>query len=551
MRRILVIPLLALILGASCTRIGAASQFREAESLLAASPDSALTLLERVRPEGLSVRDRARHTLLSARAFAGTYGFYDVSAEPDLVAAAEYLDRRGSRTEAMQAWTCLGRTQMAAEAWGRAIVSLSRAERIARSLKDYAALGAICNDMAGTYAASYTLPLAARKHYEAIDAFTRAGDEASVRAGLLAYGNDFRALGQMEEAGTVFRSVLSSAHEAADTLTQVRALEALAGLAVEGTEQDPDLAVDLLERVSGPLRSRLSCEDMGVLAYAWSLKGMRGYSLYWLRLASANAETPAQRADYEFRRYQIESRAGHYEEALSALEQVTDYTNRTDARQGAVTSQLDFLAEQERLEAGRARTSRMSFWALVLLIAGIGASLIWYAKARRLQQERFRSEQQAERERYMALAEDLQAQLSRMKEKDRAPAVPKLDVLERLCEQYYVYEGTDNLQPKVMKEVRSIVDGLRNDPKVQRDLERSLDRSADNVMTRLRTAFPAWKEEDYRLYAFAAAGFSSTTMSLLVEKDKPYVYNRIYRIKGRIQASDLPDKDFFLEKLGK
>ena len=151
----------------------------------------------------------------------------------------------------------------------------------------------------------------------------------------------------------------------------------------------------------------------------------------------------------------------------------------------------------------------------------------------------------------MSLAEDLQAQLSRMKDKDRGPAVPKLDVLERLCEQYYVYEGTDNLQPKVMKEVRAIVDGLRSDPKVLRDLEQSLDRSADGLMTRLREAFPAWKDEDYRLYAFAAAGFSSTTMSLLIEKDKPYVYNRIYRLKGRISASGCPDKDFFLSALRK
>ena len=40
-------------------------------------------------------------------------------------------------------------------------------------------------------------------------------------------------------------------------------------------------------------------------------------------------------------------------------------------------------------------------------------------------------------------------------------------------------------------------------------------------------------------------------MSLLLEKDKPYIYNRIYRLKGRIGTSDSPDKDFFLEIMGK
>ena len=68
-------------------------------------------------------------------------------------------------------------------------------------------------------------------------------------------------------------------------------------------------------------------------------------------------------------------------------------------------------------------------------------------------------------------------------------------------------------------------------------------------MTRLRQAFPKWKEEDFHLYAYTASGLSSTTIATLLEKDKPYVYNRLYRLKSRIQSSDLPDKEFFLEQI--
>ena len=69
--------------------------------------------------------------------------------------------------------------------------------------------------------------------------------------------------------------------------------------------------------------------------------------------------------------------------------------------------------------------------------------------------------------------------------------------------QYYVYEGTDNLQPKILKEVKSIVEGLRSDKKVQKVLENMLDQTLDNVMTRLRGDFPAWKEDDFRLFSFS------------------------------------------------
>ena len=35
----------------------------------------------------------------------------------------------------------------------------------------------------------------------------------------------------------------------------------------------------------------------------------------------------------------------------------------------------------------------------------------------------------------------------------------------------------------------------------------------------------------------------------LLEKDKPYVYNRLYRLKSRISSSDAPDKELFLSLL--
>jgi hypothetical protein len=68
-------------------------------------------------------------------------------------------------------------------------------------------------------------------------------------------------------------------------------------------------------------------------------------------------------------------------------------------------------------------------------------------------------------------------------------------------------------------------------------------------MTRLRAAFPKWKEEDFLLYLFTASGFSSTTISTLLEKDKPYVYNRVYRLKERIKSADTTDKELFLSCL--
>jgi len=182
----------------------------------------------------------------------------------------------------------------------------------------------------------------------------------------------------------------------------------------------------------------------------------------------------------------------------------------------------------------------------VLLLFAILATLVLYFRARRIQAEKQLMAEREEAERTMSIAEDLQSRLHALESGADAGA----DMLDRLCEQYYVYEGTSNLQPRILKEVRSIVEGLRSDPAEQKKLEDKLNGRYDNVMLRLRAAFPSLKEEDYLLYLFTASGFSSTTVSTLLGREKPQVYNRLYRLKERIKASGEADARFFLEVLG-
>ena len=186
--------------------------------------------------------------------------------------------------------------------------------------------------------------------------------------------------------------------------------------------------------------------------------------------------------------------------------------------------------------------------ALALLITAILATLVLYFWARKAQLEKQLLEEREENERILSAAEDLKARLGVLEKSDKKQA---LDALDRLCEQYYIYEGTENLHPKILREVRSIVEGLRSDPAVQKNLEQTLNARYDGVVEQLRAEFPKWKEEDYLLYVFAASGFSSTTISTLLEKDKPYVYNRLYRIKERIRTSDTTHRAHLLACLEK
>lgn len=185
---------------------------------------------------------------------------------------------------------------------------------------------------------------------------------------------------------------------------------------------------------------------------------------------------------------------------------------------------------------------------IALLAAAILATLVLYLWARKVQTEKQLILQREENDRLLSSAEELRQRLGAMVKSDKKKG-SAFDALDRLCEQYYIYEGTENLQPRIIKEVRSIVEGLRSDSSVQKNLEQSLSAKYPGVMTRLRADFPKWKEEDYLLWLFCASGFSSTTICTLLEKEKPYIYNRIYRLKERIKNSDTTDKELYMSLL--
>ena len=121
------------------------------------------------------------------------------------------------------------------------------------------------------------------------------------------------------------------AHQAADTLLEAACLEAYAALCLETSRQDPELAISMLARKANELKCPLTCEDRGMLAYAYALTGNTAEASEWIAKALQTAETPAERAQVKFREYQVASRSGDTSSALAALEEVMDHINSVES----------------------------------------------------------------------------------------------------------------------------------------------------------------------------------------------------------------------------
>jgi tetratricopeptide (TPR) repeat protein len=308
----------------------------------------------------------------------------------------------------------------------------------------------------------------------------------------------------------------------------------------------------MLSRVANDLKCPLSSSDMGVLAYAYSLSGKEDEALKWAEKALESSQSSSEKAQADFRLYQIKSRLGYDSQALRSLEAVMEYSNSVEMAslmKSVASSRKDFLDQQHSVTQHRLRSTRLSAAFVLLSLMSVVFAMLGYIRYRKLEAAKLLGEERAETEKYMNIAEDLQAKLktaSKRLPSEKHMSIARFDVLERLCEQYYVYEGTPNLQDKVLKEVKSVIQGLRDDPKMLKGLELMLDRNCGEIVKRLKEQLPKLKEEDTRLFIFAASGFSSTTISTILEKDKGIVYNRIWRLKGKIASSDAHDKDDFL-----
>ena len=488
----------------------------------------------------------------------GDLGYVNTLDADNVAKMAGWFVRRGDDSQKARALYCLGRTQYNDHNYSSAIISYTKALEYAEKAGDPFREGLICLDMARTSGVSGNSADEILYLARASEAFKASGAKEKSQETLLEIGRVQASQGQFGTAEEIFKSVLFDSHEMKDTLLEIRSLEAYASLAVSKDEPDPSLAIDMLGRAANELHYPLTPEDKGILAYSYSLSGNQSEAFRWLSEAKAAVETEEDAADIDFREYQIASRSGDATRALKALERVTEYGNKSQAsslQEAVSASQREYIQGQADIQAEKLRAARLRLLLLALtalLAAGVLFGVYYFYRSK---QERILAEEIAERDRYMSIAEDLRGRLGKAEEilrsaqDDRSVQGPGFEALERLCEQYYIYEGTGNLQPRILKEVKSIVEGLRSDKKVRKNLEDMLDRTKGGVMTLLRSEFPSWKEEDFQLYGFTAAGFSSTTISALMEKEKSVIYNRVWRLKGRISNSSSEHKDFFLRCL--
>lgn len=119
------------------------------------------------------------------------------------------------------------------------------------------------------------------------------------------------------------------------------------------------------------------------------------------------------------------------------------------------------------------------------------------------------------------------------------------NTLNLLCNEYFE-KGDSSLKNTILTEIEKEIHRISGKQGV-RNIQESLDRHLDNIISRLREQLPGLDNNDVTFLSFVYAGFSPRAICLFTGYTIKYYYKKRAVLKERLLSSDAPDRLFFAE----
>ena len=121
--------------------------------------------------------------------------------------------------------------------------------------------------------------------------------------------------------------------------------------------------------------------------------------------------------------------------------------------------------------------------------------------------------------------------------------------IDRLCKDYYQYQGHKSMQRKVAEQLSTMITNLGNDASTLSELRTFANKFTHQLITDLECQIPDLKEGEIKLFLYRVLGFSPAAISLFLGEKIELIYTRKSRLKAKIMSSSATRKNEFLERL--
>lgn len=576
---IFVTVILISLAASSCDR-GAYRELADIESYAAERPDSALQALEKIDASRIRrAKVRARYCLLKSMTLDKNY--IDVTDDSLTLEAVRWYRDHGTDAERAKAYYYHGRVQQNDKDYINAIIAFTNAEKYAGMEEDWLYLGLIYRGMARIYNVTFNSEEELKYSIYASECYRKSDDELHYNYSLnntaIAYNN----LKKFDKAIALCEEVEDRARASNDTILMAASTCTYISALTYKENPDPVRAISMFNYMRDSLRYEPSFETWHDIACAYSQIGEYDTAIQIIEgLRSVCPDNPVAYGQLASVRSKVDYGKFDYKDAylnFSAATAIQDSIFNSILNQSVLSAQKDYFQRQAEYDEYRLRTHRI-IAGLVISVLALAVVYVTAAAYRKIR------EKQSEAERYIGQVCDMVEQMKvaevesrrALDEKDRQIDSLSTDIRERngeaisgfrrqignlyrlkfnfldeICRQYYSYGLTAAKQRKILKAVEDSISELSGDRDFSA-LEAIVNTFKDDVMKKLRDEFPQFKEEEFRLMCYWYAGFSSSAMSLLLkEEDVNAVYKKRSRLKGKIEKSGSPLKEFFIKGLSK
>ena len=540
-----VIYIISLFLLCSCTPLEVRNLLKDVDTYIMERPDSALSVLESVDRNLLKTeKSRAQHALLHAMALDKNY--IDVTEDSIARVAVDYYSRKGPEKSKARAYYYLGIAYYYQNNYDKAILEFTKAEKVAEEC-DSLYWGMTKDAQGHTYDITYNEIEVIKCFQKAYDIFIGLSDFDKARSIKFKLAQVYTGELEYEKADSILYD-LSKDKGINDNL-KLRVAASYAYLNTIKPEREISEAIKLYESVLNK-EDILSVQDRWAYAFALSLVGRNEESKEItdnLILIDTTSSAP-------YWLYLINKYQGNTAEALSYLEESGFMDNEvvtTALNQSLSLAQRDYYESQTEQAEYRVRNRTLMMLSLVIGIAFIAMlAIVAIRKYIRTHKE--------EKERYIQYIDEISSQMQLLQQKADSLPVMKRKYLELykskyenfrvLCDQYLQFEGRNDAEGKIYRQVISMIDEIRKDSNNVAELENILNNDLDAIMSNLRSEIKM-KEIDYRVFSYLVIGFDATTISRLLDTTVNIIYIRKSRIKHYIESSDAVHKTQFMDMI--
>lgn len=504
-------------------------------------PAQALATLDSVPPQWWwHPERRARYGLLRSKALDKSYT--DVRDDSLLRLAVNYYHIFGPDRYAMESLYYTGRTHQNAGRIPEAYAYFTLADRLADSLGEYHMGGLIARSISEVHAFTNNPSEELRYAEKAFDCFSRAGSTHHAEYMYFDLASALHKNDKHREAVEHYEKFIVAAQGRSDTLSLAWSQLLQAGVHLPRNEFSR--AKVLLENVR-----RLSDYDNTVIWYTdyaivCAHEGKIDSALYYIGKADCKAQSGMDYLRVSLRHLDVLRQYTHHKDRLPMTNLASYDSLKNIVLDHELVSYYNNISQNEiqtlsSYLKNRTRVSLILLFVILLLVAIFLIVDILQNKNRNVEIERNITQVILLQEQLTSLQSEMGSRVLRLFREH-------FEQIDRLGSRYFDSMGSKNEKERIYKRVQLELEEIGSPIYVEKSLEPIINECMNNLMLRVRKRMPKLHQNDLQLLTYLLLGFSSPTISVLLQIRLEATYMRISRLKNKLSLSNTREAEEIL-----